>query len=71
MSNEAIQETSLAAASVSLEGKAPVERAAIIHQHIGRREMTDVIIETIKPDPGTCGMLLCAPMPSGRNDAFL
>ncbi|XP_063171502.1 BRCA1-associated protein isoform X2 [Candoia aspera] len=51
MSDEVTPEKSLAAATVSLEGKAPVERAAIIHQHIGRREMTDVIIETIKPDP--------------------
>lgn len=52
MSNEEIQENSLAAAAASLEGKAPVERATIIHQHIGRREMTDMIIETIKPDSG-------------------
>ncbi|KAG8146009.1 hypothetical protein E2320_012426 [Naja naja] len=52
MSDEGMQETSLAAAAVTLEGKAPVERATIIHQHIGRREMTDVIIETIKPGPG-------------------
>ncbi|XP_070619395.1 LOW QUALITY PROTEIN: BRCA1-associated protein [Erythrolamprus reginae] len=51
MSDEAMQETSLAATAVTLEDKAPVERATIIHQHIGRREMTDVIIETIKPDP--------------------
>lgn len=53
MSDEEIQEKSLAAASASLEGKAPVEKAAIIHQHIGRREMTDMIIETINPNAGT------------------
>ncbi|NWQ82035.1 BRAP protein, partial [Columbina picui] len=34
-----------------LEGKGPGERAAILHQHLGRREMTDVIIETIQPRP--------------------
>ncbi|XP_028597145.1 BRCA1-associated protein isoform X1 [Podarcis muralis] len=50
MSDEEIQEKSLAAATASLDGKEPVEKAAIIHQHIGRREMTDMIIETIKPD---------------------
>ncbi|XP_042297755.1 BRCA1-associated protein isoform X2 [Sceloporus undulatus] len=50
MSDEEIQQKSLAAATASLEGKAPVERAALIHQHIGRREMTDMIIETIKPN---------------------
>lgn len=38
-----------------LEGKGPGERAAILHQHLGRREMTDVIIETIQPRPGTAG----------------
>ncbi|XP_013927629.1 PREDICTED: BRCA1-associated protein [Thamnophis sirtalis] len=51
MSDEGRPETSLAASAVTLEGKVPVERATIIHQHLGRREMTDVIIETIKPDP--------------------
>ncbi|XP_067329183.1 BRCA1-associated protein isoform X2 [Anolis sagrei] len=50
MSDEEIQEKSLAVATASLEGKAAVERASLIHQHIGRREMTDMIIETLKPD---------------------
>lgn len=36
-----------------LEGKGPGERAAILHQHLGRREMTDIIIETIQPRAGT------------------
>lgn len=36
-----------------LEGKGPGERAAILHQHLGRREMTDIIIETIRPRAGT------------------
>ncbi|XP_034646704.1 BRCA1-associated protein [Trachemys scripta elegans] len=51
MSDEEIKEKSLASATACLEGKAPMEKAAIIHQHIGRREMTDMIIETIKSNP--------------------
>ncbi|KAL8180050.1 UNVERIFIED_CONTAM: hypothetical protein K2H54_004518 [Gekko kuhli] len=50
MSNEETQKTALAAATACLEGKAPVEKAAIIHQHLGRREMTDMIIETLEPN---------------------
>lgn len=42
-----------AAVPACLEGKGPGERAAILHQHLGRREMTDMIIETIQPRPGT------------------
>ncbi|NXC89574.1 BRAP protein, partial [Cercotrichas coryphoeus] len=38
-----------AAVPACLEGKGPGERAAILHQHLGRREMTDMIIETIQP----------------------
>ncbi|KAG8456125.1 hypothetical protein GDO86_002067 [Hymenochirus boettgeri] len=34
-----------------LEGKTPMDKATILHQHIGRREMTDMIIETIGPNP--------------------
>ncbi|XP_030074674.1 BRCA1-associated protein [Microcaecilia unicolor] len=51
MSDEEIKEKTLGVASVRLEGKAPVEKAALLHQHIGRREMTDVIIETINSKP--------------------
>lgn len=46
------------AAPACLQGKGPGERAAILHQHLGRRELTDVIIETIRPRAGTgrgCG----------------
>lgn len=64
MSNEEIQKTALAAAAACLEGKAPVEKAAIIHQHIGRREMTDMIIETLEPNSGTLELLLWISMPS-------
>uniref|UniRef100_A0A2K6V2Q8 BRCA1 associated protein n=1 Tax=Saimiri boliviensis boliviensis TaxID=39432 RepID=A0A2K6V2Q8_SAIBB len=51
MSDEEIKKTSLASAVACLEGKSPGEKAAIIHQHLGRREMTDVIIETMKSIP--------------------
>ena len=62
MSDEEIQKKTLASAVACLEGKSPGEKAAIIHQHLGRREMTDVIIETMKANPGmlsrTLGYLL-------------
>ncbi|XP_016058566.1 PREDICTED: BRCA1-associated protein [Miniopterus natalensis] len=51
MSDEEIKEKTLASAVACLEGKSPGEKAAIIHQHLGRREMTDVIIETMKSNP--------------------
>ncbi|XP_065760574.1 BRCA1-associated protein isoform X3 [Muntiacus reevesi] len=51
MSDEEIQKKTLASAVACLEGKSPGEKAAIIHQHLGRREMTDVIIETMKANP--------------------
>ncbi|XP_077318135.1 BRCA1-associated protein isoform X1 [Lithobates pipiens] len=50
MSDEEIKEKTLHAAAGYLDGKTPVEKTAILHQHIGRREMTDVIIETIGPN---------------------
>nr|KAF6282050.1 BRCA1 associated protein [Myotis myotis] len=51
MSDAEIKEKTLASAVACLEGKSPGEKAAIIHQHLGRREMTDVIIETMKSNP--------------------
>ncbi|XP_035562613.1 BRCA1-associated protein isoform X4 [Canis lupus baileyi] len=51
MSDEEIKKKTLASAVASLEGKSPGEKAAIIHQHLGRREMTDMIIETMKSNP--------------------
>ncbi|XP_055002588.1 BRCA1-associated protein [Sorex araneus] len=48
MSDEEIKTKTLASAAACLEGKSPGEKAAIIHQHLGRREMTDMIIETMK-----------------------
>ena len=62
MSDEEIQKKTLASAVACLEGKSPGEKAAVIHQHLGRREMTDVIIETRKANPSmlskTIGYLL-------------
>ncbi|KAL0610759.1 BRCA1-associated protein [Plecturocebus cupreus] len=55
MSDEEIKKTTLASAVACLEGKSPGEKAAIIHQHLGRREMTDVIIETMKSNPAARG----------------
>ncbi|XP_072877217.1 BRCA1-associated protein isoform X3 [Chlorocebus sabaeus] len=51
MSDEEIKKTTLASAVACLEGKSPGEKVSIIHQHLGRREMTDVIIETMKSNP--------------------
>lgn len=52
MSEEEIREKTLRTAEACLEGKTPGEKTTILHQHIGRREMTDMIIETIGPIPG-------------------
>uniref|UniRef100_A0A8C5P4Z8 BRCA1 associated protein n=1 Tax=Jaculus jaculus TaxID=51337 RepID=A0A8C5P4Z8_JACJA len=51
MSDEDIKKKTLASAVACLDGKSPGEKAAVIHQHLGRREMTDVIIETMKANP--------------------
>ncbi|XP_060049055.1 BRCA1-associated protein isoform X2 [Erinaceus europaeus] len=51
MSDEEIKTKTLASATACLEGKSPGEKAAIIHQHLGHREMTDMIIETMKSSP--------------------
>ncbi|XP_078523568.1 BRCA1-associated protein [Lissotriton helveticus] len=48
MSEEEFREKTLCSASAALAGKDPVEKAALLHQHLGRREMTDVIIETVQ-----------------------
>ena len=52
MSDEEIKKKTLSSAVACLEGKSAGEKAAIIHQHLGRREMTDVIIETMKARAG-------------------
>lgn len=58
MSDEEIKQKTLASAVASLEGKSPGEKAAIIHQHLGHREMTDMIIETMKCKPGMLSTIL-------------
>lgn len=62
MSDEEIKKKTLASAVACLEGKSAGEKAALIHQHLGRREMTDVIIETMKASSG---------MPSGSLGVLL
>lgn len=52
MSGEELQEKALGAAKRTLSGKSDLERAAVLHQHIGRRAMGDMVIETFEPSPG-------------------
>lgn len=52
MSDEELQEKSLGVAKHTLSGKSDLERAAILHQHIGSRAMGDMVIETFEPSPG-------------------
>ncbi|CDQ74935.1 BRCA1-associated protein isoform X2 [Oncorhynchus nerka] len=51
MSEEDLQEKALGSARLSLSGKTELERAAVLHQHIGSRAMGDMVIETIAPNP--------------------
>lgn len=52
MSEEELQEKALGVAKHTLSGKSDLERAAVLHQHIGRRAMGDMVIETFEPSPG-------------------
>lgn len=52
MSDEELQEKALGVAKHTLSGKSDLERAAVLHQHIGRRAMGDMVIETFEPSPG-------------------
>nr|XP_023867673.1 BRCA1-associated protein-like isoform X2 [Salvelinus alpinus] len=51
MSEEDLQEKALSSARLSLSGKTELERAAVLHQHIGSRTMGDMVIETFAPNP--------------------
>eukprot|EP00063_Salmo_salar_P019093 XP_013993928.1 PREDICTED: uncharacterized protein LOC106568275 isoform X3 [Salmo salar] len=51
MSEEDLQEKALSSARLSLSGKTELERAAVLHQHIGSRTMGDMVIETFTPNP--------------------
>ncbi|CAG05318.1 unnamed protein product [Tetraodon nigroviridis] len=55
MSGEELQEKALGAAKRTLSGKSDLERAAVLHQHIGRRAMGDMVIETFEPSPDKGG----------------
>lgn len=52
MSDEELQEKALGVARHTLSGKTELERAAVLHQHIGSRSMGDMVIETFEPSPG-------------------
>ncbi|TNM92109.1 hypothetical protein fugu_019121 [Takifugu bimaculatus] len=55
MSDEELQEKALGVAKHTLSGKSDLERAAVLHQHIGRRAMGDMVIETFEPSPDKGG----------------
>lgn len=62
MSDEELQEKALGVAKHTLSGKSDLERATVLHQHIGRRAMGDMVIETFEPSPGEDVRLLnCTP----------
>uniref|UniRef100_A0A3B4XCG2 BRCA1-associated protein n=1 Tax=Seriola lalandi dorsalis TaxID=1841481 RepID=A0A3B4XCG2_SERLL len=52
MSEEELQDRALGLARHTLSGKTELERAAVLHQHIGSRAMGDMVIETFEPSPG-------------------
>uniref|UniRef100_A0A671TZF1 BRCA1-associated protein n=1 Tax=Sparus aurata TaxID=8175 RepID=A0A671TZF1_SPAAU len=52
MSDEELQEKALGVAKHTLSGKTDLERATVLHQHIGSRAMGDMVIETFEPGPG-------------------
>lgn len=52
MSEEQLQEKALGLAKLSLNGKSELERAAVLHQHIGSRAMGDMVIETFEAAQG-------------------
>ncbi|KAG7498817.1 BRCA1-associated protein [Solea senegalensis] len=52
MSEEELQDKALGLAKHTLSGKTELERAAVLHQHIGSRAMGDMVIETFEPCPG-------------------
>lgn len=55
MSEEELQEKALGVAKHALSGKTELERAAVLHQHIGSRAMGDMVIETFEPSPDKGG----------------
>ncbi|XP_054468287.1 BRCA1-associated protein [Anoplopoma fimbria] len=55
MSEKELQEKALGVAKHTLSGKTDLERAAVLHQHIGSRAMGDMVIETFEPSPDKGG----------------
>ncbi|XP_023276986.1 BRCA1-associated protein [Seriola lalandi dorsalis] len=55
MSEEELQDRALGLARHTLSGKTELERAAVLHQHIGSRAMGDMVIETFEPSPDKGG----------------
>ncbi|XP_051973703.1 BRCA1-associated protein [Xyrauchen texanus] len=48
MSEEEMREKALASARVTLRGKMDKERGSLLHQHLGSRVMSDMVIETFE-----------------------
>ncbi|XP_068562514.1 BRCA1-associated protein [Cebidichthys violaceus] len=55
MSEKELQEKALGVAKHTLSGKTNLERATVLHQHIGSRAMGDMVIETFEPSPDKGG----------------
>ncbi|XP_052463549.1 BRCA1-associated protein [Carassius gibelio] len=52
MSEDEMRETALVSARATLAGKTELERAAVLHQHLGSRVMSDMVIESFQPSAG-------------------
>lgn len=66
MSDEEMRDKALASARMALGGKTELEKAAILHQHIGSRAMSDMVIETLVASSGIINSVhaLCFPKDS-------
>uniref|UniRef100_A0A8C1RHM6 BRCA1-associated protein n=1 Tax=Cyprinus carpio TaxID=7962 RepID=A0A8C1RHM6_CYPCA len=49
MSEDEMREKALVSARATLAGKTELEQAAVLHQHLGSRVMSDMVIETFQP----------------------
>uniref|UniRef100_A0A3Q2R148 BRCA1-associated protein n=1 Tax=Fundulus heteroclitus TaxID=8078 RepID=A0A3Q2R148_FUNHE len=52
MGEEELRDKALGLAKHALSGKSELERAAVLHQHMGSRAMGDMVIETYEPASG-------------------
>lgn len=52
MSEDEMRDKGLASARATLSGKTDLERAVVLHQHLGSRVMNDMVIETFQPNTG-------------------